>query len=133
MVDNLEFFKKLQLKNNVFVYFFSILQFLSIYRFISSRPAHSYSYPNLCEIDCNSNNSNVNFYSNEQQHHRNIDIYKNKNNKIFLQLPPFIDHNYSNNHRDDLCNVTVKTRVSTAYAPSFKEQKFIIKVQKRFF
>lgn len=127
-----------------------------MYRFLSPRPLHYYSYPNLCyryydnnnesyskakKADRDTTNNNNNYNNNHNQKRK-----KYSNNDTVVKMPklphscvvPSVDRYSESDHfSNDFCNVTVKRRFSTtttsAYAPPLTEQKLIIKVQQRFF
>lgn len=121
-----------------------------MYRFLSPRPLHYYSYPNLCYRYYDNNNesyskakadrdTNNNFYTNNKKR-----ANKNSNKDTVVKMPKLPHscvvasdrYSVSDHFSNDLCNVTVKRRFTTttsAYAPPLTEQKLIIKVQQRFF
>lgn len=121
-----------------------------MYRFLSPRPLHYYSYPNLCyRYYDNFINESI---SKRKARDRGTNKNKNINNDKMSpkntvvkmpKLPHICDNNnvptehyysQSDHFSSDFCNLTVKRRFSTtAYAPPLTEQKLIIKVQQRFF
>lgn len=119
-----------------------------MYRFLSPRPLHYYSYPNLCYRYYDNNNESYSKAGRDPNNNYTSKKRANKypNNKDTVVKMPKLPHScvvasdrysVSDHFANDFCNVTVKRRLTTtttsAYAPPLTEQKLIIKVQQRFF
>lgn len=116
-----------------------------MYRFLSPRPLHYYSYPNLCYRYYDNNNESYSKAkadrdTNNNQYNQKANKYSNKNTVVKMPKLPHScvvasdRYSQSDHFSNDFCNVTVKRRfTTTAYAPPLTEQKLIIKVQQRFF
>lgn len=116
-----------------------------MYRFLSPRPLHYYSYPNLCYRYYDNNNESYSKAKADRDTNNNNQYNQkaNKYSKNTVVKMPKLPHScvvasdrysQSDHFSNDFCNVTVKRRfTTTAYAPPLTEQKLIIKVQQRFF